>query len=93
MADGPYEDLPYEIAQPRRFPQKPGAYELNTKVALVRLKDRGLLANRIIEAGGDLGAETITLEEYVRRDAQWTEAMYNEIHGPVADLRDEARGA
>ena len=51
---------------PRSFRQAPGCYEQNTNVPEIRLLDRGLVANRIIEAGGDLGAQTITLEEYTR---------------------------
>jgi hypothetical protein len=71
---------------PRRFPQTPGCYEQNTKVPVSRLKDRGLILTRIVEAGGDIDpGQTITLEEYHRRDVQWTQALYNELYGPVDD--------
>lgn len=52
--------------------------------------DGGMLGSRIIEAGGDRGAETLTLEEYNRMDVARTLALYNESYGPLADLRDEA---
>ena len=69
---------------PRSFRQAPGCYEQNTNVPESRLLDRGLLSNRIIEAGGEIGAFSITLEEYRRREVDW-----NREH-EVADRGDEA---